>query len=90
MSLIISTADVDSGRRASSVGQRKNHNQEEITMYQMDPAMPRQMYAEFVQSREQDRLARRVARHNKRTRTTAHRHTPRRVVPRRMKHTQVA
>jgi hypothetical protein len=63
---------------------------EEITMYQMNPDMPGQMYAELVQSREQERLARRVARSNKGIRPAAHQGPSRRVLARRMKHTQVA
>jgi hypothetical protein len=44
-------------------------------MYQMSPDMPHELYAELLQSREEDRAARRAARTYRSTKPTAERRT---------------
>ena len=55
-------------------------------MYQMSPDMPHQMYAELLQSREEDRAARRAARTYRSSKPTAARRTAWRAFGQRVRH----
>ncbi len=57
-------------------------------MYQMSPDMPRQLYAELLQSREHDRIARRAAGRLGSPTPSVQRRTARQGFARKIRHTR--